>query len=168
MTQSSPWPKHQQSVMRRDGTTYLSAMSLLILLRVNIASNAEADESFIQADVYNALYEAYIQCDDDFGQSRSEFITEKLEHDSGQITIASLKKILNYNVEVANQAIAQKLTERESYVSEIIGAHNESEDHPADLAEKDKESHKEVREIDTFLKEQRKYVEVHECVLEAL
>ena len=147
---------------------YVPAMTLFILLLVNVSSNAQEDELFIQADVYNALYEAYVQCDDDFGQSRSEFITKKLEHDSGQITIASLKKILNYNVEVANQAIAQKSTERESYVSEIIGAQNESKDQPEDLAGEDKEPHKEVREIDAFLKEQRRYVKVHECVLEAL
>ena len=80
--------------MRRDAMTYIPAMSLLILLLVNISSNAQGDEPFIQADVYNALYEAYVQCDDNFGQSRSEFITEKLEHDRGQISIESLKKSL--------------------------------------------------------------------------
>ncbi len=148
--------------------TYLPTMSLLILLLVNISSNAQEDEPFIQADVYNALYEAYVQCDNNFDQTRSEFITEKLEHDSGQITIASLKKILNYNVEAANQAIAKRSTEREFYVSEIIGAHNESNDQPGDLTEEDKEPHKEVREIDAFLKEQRRYVEVHECLHETL
>ena len=148
--------------------TYLPAMPLLILLLVSISSHAQEDEPFIQADVYNALYEAYVQCDADFGQSRSEFITEKLENDSGQISIASLNKILNYNVEVANQAIAKKSTERELYVSEILEPHNESNDLPESLAEDDKEPHKEVREIDAFLKEQRQYVEVHECVLEAL
>lgn len=148
--------------------TYLPAMSLLILLLVNISSNAQEDEPFFQADVYNALYEAYIQCDDDFGQSRSEFITEKLEHDSGKITIASLKKILNYNVEVAIQAIAQKSKKRESYVSEIIGAHDDSKDQKGDLAAEDEEPHKEVREIDAFLKEQRQYVAIHVCVLEVL
>jgi len=147
---------------------YIPAMMLLFLLLLNVSSDAQEDGLFIQADVYNALYEVYVQCDDDFGQSRSEFITEKLEHDSGQVTIASLKKILNYNVEVARQAIAQKSKEREFYVSEIVGGRNESEDQPGDLAEIDKEPHKEVREIDAFLKEQRHYVKVHECVVEVL
>ena len=147
---------------------YVPAMTLSILLLLGVWSNAQEDELFIQADVYNALYEAHVQCDNDFGQSRSEFITEKLEHDSGQITIPSLKKILNYNVEVANQAIAQRMEERESYVSEIIGAQDGSMDQAEDLAEEDKVPHNEVREIDAFLKEQRQYVKVHECVLEVL
>lgn len=129
---------------------------------------ALGDEPFIQADVYDSLYDAYIQCDDDFGQSRSEFITEKLEHGSGQITIASLKKILSSNIEVANQAIAQKSAEREAYVSEIIGGDDKSTDQLEPLAEDDKNLHGEIREIDAFLKERRRYVEVHECVLEAL
>ena len=148
--------------------THISAKSLLILPLVALSSNAQQDEPFIQADVYYALFEAYVACDESFDQPRSEFITEKLEHDSGEISTASLKKILNYNVKTANQAVAQKSTEREFYVSEIIGAYNESKDQPGDLAEEDKEPHKEVREIDAFLKEQRQYVEVHECVLEAL
>ena len=144
------------------------AMTLPMFLLVNVSSNAQNDERFVQADVYNALYEAYIQCDADFGQSRSEFITEKLELDSGQITIVLLRKFLNYNIETANQAIAQKSAERESYVSEIIGAHGQSHGQQSDPAEDDKTPHKEIREIDAFLKEQRRYVEVHECVLEAL
>ena len=148
--------------------TFLPALSLLILLLVTISSNAQEDEPFIQADVYNSLYEAYVQCDDDFGQTRSAFITEKLEQSSGEISIAALKKILNYNVQVASEAIALKTREREHYVSEILGAHNKSTDQPVDPADEDKEPHKEVREIDDFLKERRQYVEVHECVLEGL
>jgi len=126
------------------------------------------DEPFIQADVYNALYEAYVQCDGNFGQSRSAFITEKLEHGSGQITIASLRKILSSNIEVANQAIAQKSAERDIYISEILARKTKSVDQSEDPAEEGKNPHKEVREIDAFLKEQGRYVEVHECVLEAL
>jgi hypothetical protein len=134
----------------------------------SLFSVALGDEPFIQADVYNALYEAYVQCDDDFGQSRSEFITEKLEYGSGQITIASLKKILSSNIEIANQAIAQESAEREFYVAEILGGKNKSVDQPEDPAEEDKKPHKEVREIDAFLRERRRYVEIHECVLETL
>ena len=131
-------------------------------------SVALGNEPFIQADVYDSLYEAYVQCDDDFGQSRSEFITEKLAQGSGQITIASLKKILRSNIEVANQAIAQQSAEREFYVSEILGDKTRPVDQPEEPAEDDNNPHMEVREIDAFLKEQRRYVEVHECVLKNL
>ena len=75
---------------------------------------------------------------------------------------------MSYNVEAANQAIAQKSTEREYHVSKIIGGKDESKHQPGGSAETDKEIHKEVREIDAFLKEQRRYVDVHECVLETL
>jgi hypothetical protein len=85
-----------------------------------------------------------------------------------QITIASLKKILRANIEVANQAIAQSSAEREFYVTEILAGKSKSLDQPEGQAEKDSNPHAEVREIDAFLKEQRRYVEIHECVLEAL
>lgn len=141
-------------------------MTVPISLFLSVASNAQEDERFVQADVYNALYDAYIQCDADFGQSRSEFITEKLENNGGRITIASLRKILGYNVEAANLAIAQKSAERESYVSEIIEADSRSRNQPAD--DGDRTPYKEVRKIDAFLKEQRQYVKIHACVLGAL
>jgi hypothetical protein len=143
-----------------------NAVAFIILGPVaSFLSVAQGDEPFNQADVYNSLCEAYAQCDDDFGQSRSEFITEKLRHGSGQITIASLKKILRSNIEVANQAIAQESAEREFYISKILGKKHPSADQPEQTAEDDKNSHKEVREIDAVLKEQRRYIEVHECVL---
>lgn len=132
------------------------------------SADAFGDEQFIQADVYDALHQAYVECDSNFRQSRSEFITEKLEHDSGQISIAALKKILRHNVEDANQEIEEKSAERESYVSEIIGPQDQSEDQSGDRPQEDKEIHKKVREIDAFLKEKRQYVEIHECVLQAL
>jgi len=146
-----------------------NAIAFIILGPVaSFLSVALGDEPFIQADVYDSLYESYVQCDDDFGQSRSEFITEKLEHGSGQITIASLKKILGSNIEVANKAIAQKSAEREFYVSEILGDKTKPVDQPEGPAEDDNNPHMEVREIDAFLEEQRRYVEVHECVLKNL
>ena len=77
-------------------------------------------------------------------------------------------KILRSNIRVANQAIAQKSAERKFYVSEILGGKSKSVDQLEDPAEEDKKPHKEVREIDAFLKEQERYVEIHECVLEAL
>ena len=143
-------------------------MLLLIFVLAIDSSHAQEDEPFIQANVYNALFEAYVQCNDGFDQSRSEFITEKLEQSSGEISIATLRKIVNYNVQVASAAIAQKSSDRELYVAEILGAHNKSTDQPIDPADGDKEPHREVREIDDFLKEKTRYVEVHECVLEVL
>jgi hypothetical protein len=131
-------------------------------------SLALGDEQFIQADVYDALHRAYVECDSDFRQSRSEFITEKLEHDAGTISIASLKKILSYNVEIANHEIEEMSAERESLVSEIIGPQDQSEDQSGGRSEEDKEIHKMIRAIDAFLKEKRRYVIIHECVLNAL
>jgi hypothetical protein len=61
-----------------------------------------------------------------------------------------------------------KSAERESSVTEIIGPQSQSEDQSGDRFEEDKEIHAKVREIDAFLKEKRQYVEIHECVLEAL
>ena len=148
--------------------TRYTATTVPILLLVSVVSNSQNDQPFIQADVYNSLYDAYIQCDADFGQSRSEFIIERLENVHGQITIASLRKILNHKVEIAKQAIATKTSERESYLSEIVGADSQSERQPVDPADDDEAPFTEVRKIDAFLKEQRQYVKIHECVLEAL
>jgi hypothetical protein len=149
---------------------YFPAMLLFILVLANISSRAQEQEGepFIQADIYNALFEAYVQCDDGFDQTRSEFITEKLEQGSGEISIAALRKILNYNVQVASAAIAEKTSERELYVAEILGGKDKSTDQPVDPADEGEEPHKEIREIDDFLKEKTRYVEIHECVLEVL
>ena len=142
------------------------ALSLLVLLLVNVPSIAQGNEPLIQADVYNALYEAYVQCDDNLDQSRSEFITDKLERDGGTgMSIELLRKLLTHNVQIAIQSIADKKKERELYVSEILGAHEESVEQPVDSAEAPKDRHKEIRQIDDFLKANKRYVEVHECVL---
>jgi len=145
------------------------ALSLLVLLLVDVPSIAQGNEPLIQADVYNALYEAYVQCDDNLDQSRSEFITDKLERGRGDgISIELLRKLLTHNVQIANQSIADKMKERELYVSEILRAHKESSDQPVDPAEAPKDPHKEIRQIDDFLKTKRQYVEIHECVLRVL
>ena len=131
-------------------------------------SVALSDEPFIQADVYDVLYHAYVECDSEFPQSRSEFITEKLEHDAGRISMASLVMILRYNIEVANQEIAAMRAERESRVSDSSGPKDQSANQAGEWSEEDKEAHKRVREIDALLREKRQYVELHECLLEAL
>ena len=79
-----------------------------------------------------------------------------------------LRKLLAHNVQTANQSIADKKKERELYVSEILGADKESVDQPVDSAEARKDGHKEIRQIDDFLKTKKVYVEVHECVLSVL
>ena len=148
--------------------TDFSAKSLLILLLNAIPYTAIGDEPAIQADIFNTLYEAYAQCDDEFDQSRSEFITDKLEHSSGEISIAMIRDILKHNVQIANQSIFQKAKERELYLSEILESNGESSDASVDLADEDKDPHAEIRKIDDFLKLKMRYVEVHECVLDVL
>lgn len=154
--------------MPQEAMIKLSAKSLLILFFVDVSSTALGDETPIQADVYDALYQAYVQCDEKFSQKRSEFITEKLEGSSGEISITSLRKTLNYDVQRANQSIAQKTKERELHISEILGAQDKLSDQPVSPAESDTDPHEEARKIDEFLKEQRQYVEVHVCVIETL
>ena len=154
--------------MSRYALTNSPALSLLVLLLVDVPSISQGNESFIQADVYNALYEAYVQCDDNLDQSRSEFITDKLERGSGEISIELLRKILAHNVQVAKQSIADKTQERKRYVSEILNASKKSFEEGADPAEASKERHEKIRQIDDFLKGKRQYVEVRECVLTVL
>lgn len=79
-----------------------------------------------------------------------------------------LRKLLTHNVQIAKQSIADKMNERELYVSEILRAHKESFDQPVDPAEAPKDRHKEIRKIDDFLKAKRQYVEIYECVLTVL
>ncbi len=145
------------------------ALSLLVLLLVDVPSIAQGNEPFIQADVYNALYEAFVLCDDNLDQSRSEFITDKLERGrGGEISIELLRKLLTHNIHIANQSITDKMKERELYVSEILRAHKESSDQPVDSDEAPKDRHKEIGQIDDFLKAKRQYVEIHDCVLTVL
>ena len=92
-----------------------------------------------------------------------------LERGQGDgISIELLRKLLTHNVEIANQSIDHKMKERELYVSEILRAHKEPSDQLVDPAEAPKDGHKEVRQIDDFLKSKRQYVEIHECVLNVL
>ena len=79
--------------MSRYAKINLPALSLLVLFLVDVPSIAQVSDPPIQADVYNALYEAYAQCDDNLDQSRSEFITDKLERDGGNgMSIELLRK----------------------------------------------------------------------------
>ena len=145
------------------------ALSLLVLLLVDVSSIAQGNEPLIQADVYDVLYEAFVQCDDNLDQSRSEFITDKLVRGRGdEISIELLRKLLTHNVQIANKSIADKTKERELYVKEILRADKESSDQPVDPAEAPKDRHEEIRQIDDFLKAKRQYVEIHECVLRVL
>ena len=154
--------------MNQDEVISFSVSPLLILLLVDNSIAAQGDEPFVQADVYNALYEAYVQCDDHFGRSRSEFITEKLQLGRGRITVASLKKILSSRVEAANQSIAKKSTERELLEQEVIRDYRELERQLEDHGETYEGPQEKLREIDALLEQQRRYVEVTECVLDVL
>lgn len=53
-------------------------------------------------------------------------------------------------------------------MAEILGRHDESKDQGARLTTDEVSPHEKVRELDAFLSERRRYLEVHECVREAL
>ena len=79
-----------------------------------------------------------------------------------------LTQLLTYNVETAKQAISDKTQERELHISEMLRAPKLSSDMSTEEAEASKQRHEKIRQIDDFLKGQRRYVEVRECVLAAL
>jgi len=155
--------------MSRNAKINSPVFSLLVVLVVAVPSNAPGNEPFIQADVYNALFEAHVQCDDNLDQSRSEFIIDMFERNRGNsISMELLRKLLTHRVKVAKQSIADKIQERELYVAEVLQAPNESSDERIASAEVSKERHEKIRQIDDFIKRKRPYVEVHECVLAVL
>ena len=145
------------------------ALSLLALLLAAIPSNSQGNEPFIQADVYNVLYEVYVECDDDLDLSRSEFITDELGRNAdNSLSMELLTKLLAYNVQTAKQSISDKTQERELYISEMLRAPKVSSEESVEEAKASKERHEKIRQIDDFLKRERLYVEVRECVLAAL
>ncbi len=155
--------------MSRNARINSPALSLLFLLLVADPSNAQGNDPFIQADIYNALYEARVQCDDNLSLSRSEFITEMFERYRGnRVSMELLRKLIGHNVQVAQQSIADKTRERELYVSEILDGPKESSEEGVDSAAASKDRQEKIRQIDDFLKGKRQYVEVNECVLTVL
>lgn len=144
-------------------------LPILVLFLVDFPSIAQGDEPVIQADVYDALYSAKVHCDDNLDQPRSEFITEEIERNGGnRVSIELLAELLTYNVQTAKQSITDKTQERDLYISEILRALKVSSDESVEEAEASKERHERVRQIDDLVKKERRYVEVHECVLSAL
>jgi len=132
-------------------------------------SVAQGNEPLYQADVYDSLYEAYIQCDDNLDQSRSEFITDKLERGGGDlISIEELRKILMHNIKVANQSIAKNAKERELRVNDVLHTDKDSPDQDVDPTNAIQEHREEIEQIDDDLKEQRLYVGIRLCVLGVL
>jgi hypothetical protein len=147
-----------------------SSLLLLAMIVVDVLANAQANEPLIQADVYNALYETYVQCDHNLDLSRSEFIADKLERSQGGgIMMELLRKLITHNVQLAKQSMADKMKERELLVGEILrGSPNESSDELVDPAEAPTDRHEEIRQIDDFLKTERQNIKIHECVLNVL
>ena len=155
--------------MSRNAKIDSPALFLLFLLFVAVPSNAQGNEPFIQADVYNALYEANVQCDDNLDLSRSEFITDEFDRNGGsRVSMELLTKLLTYNVQTVKQSITDKTQERELYISEMLRAPKVSREESVEEAEASKVRHEKVRQIDKFLKGKRQYVEFHECVLAVL
>ncbi len=155
--------------MTLNSLTNLLLVSLPALLLAAVTANAHEHEPFNQADVYNALYEAYAECDEDLDQSRSEFISDELERNgANRLSMAMLTKLLTYNVQKAKQSVSDKTQKREFYVSEMLRSPKVSSDESVEEAEASRERHEKIRQIDAFLKKERRYVEVRECVLAAL
>jgi hypothetical protein len=155
--------------MTLNAVTNLPLVSLPALLLVAVAANAKENEPFNQADVYNALYEAYAQCDEDLDQSRSEFIADEIERNgANRLSMELLTTLLAYNVRSAKQSISDKTEERERYVAEMLRAPKMSVDESGEEADASRKRHEKIRQIDAFLKRERRYVAVRECVLETL
>jgi hypothetical protein len=156
--------------MIRNAKLNFPALSLLIVLfSTDGPSNSQENEPFIQADVYNTLFEAHVQCDDNLDQSRSEFITDMFERNRGnRVSMELVRQLLAHRMQVAKQFIADKTKERELYVSEILDREEEPSEDGLDSAEASKLRHEKIRQIDDFLRPKRQYVEVHECVLQAI
>ena len=145
------------------------AISLLILLFVVAPLNGQEYRPFIQADVYNALYEATNHCDDSLDQSRSEFITEIFERYRGNsVSLELLKKLLTHNVQIAKQAIADKIQAREAGMPESQPPPNGSPDGGIDPTRENSKQEKEAEWIYEFVRAKEQYVEVHECILATL
>jgi len=148
---------------------YSRVLSLLTSLFVCAPSVLLGDEPPIQADVYDALFDAYVQCDDDLKQSRSEFITDMLERDSGNgMSMEMLRNLFTRNVQAAKQAIVDKAKERELYVSEMLRLPRVSSDESVEEANASAERHEKIRQIDYLVKREKRYIKVHECVLSVL
>ncbi len=155
--------------MSRNANINSPALSLLLHFFVAVPSIAQGNEPFIQADVYNALYEANVQCDGNLDLSRSDFITSEFERNGGnRVSMELLTRLLAYNVQTAKQSITDKTQERELYISEMLRAPKVSWEESVEEAEATKERHEKIRQIDDFLKRERRYVKVHECVHTAL
>jgi len=60
------------------------------------------------------------------------------------------------------------MKERELYVNETLSSDEESSGQRVDSPDVSKDRHRKIGQIDDYLKEKRLYVEIHECVLEAL
>jgi len=155
--------------MSRNTERNVHTLSLLALFFVTVASGSQENEPFIQADVYDALYEAHLQCDDNLDQSRSEFITEMFErYRSNSVSKELLRKLIRHNVQLAQRYIADKTSKRELYISELLDVPEESSAEGVDPDAASYERYGNIRRADEFLREKRRYVEVHECVLTVL
>ena len=155
--------------MSRNAEISSYALTLLALLFVAVTSDSQENESFVQADVYDALYEAQVQCDDNLDQSRSEFITEMFErYRRNNVSMELLKKLIRYNVQLAERYIAEKTREREIYISELLDVPEESSAEDVGPAAAPVDRYGNIRRADEFLREKWRYVEVHECILTVL
>ncbi len=87
---------------------------------------------------------------------------------SNNVSIELLRKLIRYNVQLAQHDIADKTRERELYIAELLDVPEESSAEGVAPAEASNDRYGNIRRTDEFLKEKRRYVEVHECVLTVL
>lgn len=139
-----------------------------ILLLLSKYSSAQNDAQIVQADVYNALYEAYVECDPAFSQSRSEFIVEKLKSAKGRFSIESLRAVLTHQLESAKEAVAEMSADREAYIAQSRRMDERTLSQSVDQTDGANSFRKEAKKLDALLEIRREYVKVHECILGTL
>lgn len=118
----------------------------------------------MQADVYNALYEAHVRCDDIFEQSRSEFIAEMFDrYRSNKVTVDLLKILITHSIQNAKTAISEFRQNPEATGSPVSMAPYGS----IEVCGKREKASRLVT-TDDYLESKNRYVAIHECVIQEL
>ena len=140
-------------------------LTLILMAMPVIAQN---NSSFIQADVYNALYEAHAHCDENLEQSRSEFITAMFErYRDNTVTMDLLKTLITHSQSIARRQIAEEEREHEILSSSRQAVPIDGYANPDDVR-KLKEHQKALDALEESLDSRRKQAEVNDCVVETL
>lgn len=132
-------------------------------------TEATQEGSQLQADVYNELYEAHVECDEDLRQSRSEFIVEMFERNRGnRVSKELLRRLLLHNIKIARQDLNEWRKERERYVSERMKELENSSEKGVDSNDRFRERQEQLKSLDERIGFKQRYVEMSLCVLSVL